>query len=317
MLAAAVEALGSARDRDASRVGPVRAVSERDQLVASYYTLTGTPVGQAPRFSFEERVAAAADAGFTGIGLLGDDYTALRASGRTDADLVGVLDRHGIRVLEVEFLFGWALDGPGDAWRAAEATLHRMADVFAPHHLNVGDLQAPGELAAVDVVAERFAAVCDRAAEHGTRVALEFLPWTAVADLAAAADIVHAAGRPNGGLVVDAWHYFRGHPDDAGLRALAGPDIVAVQLDDADAELVGPLWEDTMFRRRVPGDGTFDLVGLVRALDAIGVDVPYSVEVMSTVEQSLPVEAAARRAHDGAAAVLAEARGAPTGPSSP
>lgn len=282
-------------------------------LIASYYTLTGTPVGQPPRFSFDERVAAAARAGFPGIGLLVDDYAALRSSGRSDADLLGVLDRHGVRVVEVEFLFDWALTGPrADESRAAEATLHTMLDVFAPHHMNVGDLQSPGELAPLELVAERFAGVCDRAAEHGTRVALEFLPWTGLADLAIAADVVHAAGRPNGGVLIDAWHYFRGHPDPSTLQGLRARDVVAVQLDDADAETVGPLFEDTMFRRRLPGDGTFDLVGLVQALAAIGVDGPYSVEIMSTAEQSLPVEDAARRAHDAASRVLARARAIPT-----
>lgn len=282
-------------------------------LIASHYTLTGSPVGQPPRFSFDERVGAAARAGFAGIGLLGDDYAALRSSGRSDADLLGVLDRHGVRVVEVEFLFDWALAGPrADGSRAAEATLHAMLDVFAPHHMNIGDLQPPGDLAPLEVVAERFGGVCDRAAEHGTRVALEFLPWTGVADLAIAADVVHAAGRPNGGVLIDAWHYFRGRPNLSTLHGLRARDVVAVQLDDADAEPVGPLFEDTMFRRRLPGEGTFDLVGLVQALAAVGVDGPYSVEIMSTAEQSLPVEEAACRAHDAASSVLARARAGPS-----
>jgi sugar phosphate isomerase/epimerase len=183
-----------------------------------------------------------------------------------------------------------------------------MADVFAPHHMNVGVLEGPDELGPLDRVVERFARVCDAAAEHGTRVAFEFLPWTGVADLGTAVDVVQAAGRPNGGVVLDAWHYFRGRPDEARLRSLAAGDVVAVQLDDADAEVVGPLFEDTMFRRRLPGEGTFDLVGLIQTLDGIGVDVPYSVEIMSTVEQARPVEEAARRAHDAAAGVLAAAR---------
>lgn len=281
-------------------------------LVASYYTLTGTPVGQPPRFSFEDRVAAAAAAGFAGIGLVADDYAALRSSGHTDADLRAVLDRYGIRVLEIEFLFDWALADPRPAPAShAEATLHAMAKTFAPHHLNVGVLESADALPPLDVVAERFAGVCDRAAEHGTRVALEFLPWTGLADLATAADVVQVAGRANGGVLIDAWHYFRGRPDPARLRSLPAADVVAVQLDDADPDVVGPLFEDTMLRRRLPGDGSFDLIGLVQTLDDIGVAVPYSVEIMSTAEQALPVEDAARRAHEAAATTLADARGTP------
>ena len=41
----------------------------RDELIASSYTLSGAPVFEPPRFSFAERVAAAAKAGFAGIGV--------------------------------------------------------------------------------------------------------------------------------------------------------------------------------------------------------------------------------------------------------
>ena len=83
---------------------------------------------------------------------------------------------------------------------------------------------------------------------------------------------------------------------------------MGVQLDDADAEAVGPSYEDTVLRRRLPGEGSFDLVGLIGTLDAACVDVPYSVEIMSTEQQVLPVTQAAQRAYDAAAGVLASAR---------
>ena len=108
--------------------------------------------------------------------------------------------------------------------------------------------------------------------------------------------------------MLDAWHYFRGNPDDALLQAVAADVVVGVQLDDADAEAVGESYEDTVLRRRLPGEGSFDLVGLIGTIDAAGVDVPYSVEIMSTEQQALPVTQAAQRAYDAAAGVLASAR---------
>jgi hypothetical protein len=50
---------------------------------------------------------------------------------------------------------------------------------------------------------------------------------------------------------------------------------------------------------------------LVRALDETGVDVPYSVEIMSTTEQARPVRDAAARAYRAARSVLSHARSAP------
>jgi len=84
---------------------------------------------------------------------------------------------------------------------------------------------------------------------------------------------------------------------------------VGVQLDDADEEPKVRRWRTPILRRRLPGAGTFDLVQLVSTLDAIGVDVPVSVEIMSSEEQALPVREAAQRAHDATASVLRRARG--------
>ena len=39
-----------------------------NDLIASHFTLTGTPAPNPPRFSFAQRVAAAAAAGFNGVG---------------------------------------------------------------------------------------------------------------------------------------------------------------------------------------------------------------------------------------------------------
>jgi sugar phosphate isomerase/epimerase len=283
-------------------------VNGRRELIASYYTLSGSPVGEPPRFPFAARVEAAARAGFAGMGLLSDDYLALQAAGVSDAALRRVLADHRMRVLEIEFHFDWTAEGSrGASARTREAALHAMADAFSPHHLNVGDLNPPGEGPSIGVVADRFGAVCDRAAEHGVRVALEFLPWTAIPDLATALEIVERAGRPNGGVLVDAWHFFRGNPDAARLRSTRRDQITAIQLDDADAEPVGPSFEDTMLRRRLPGEGAFDLVGLVRTFDAIGVDVPYSVEILSSEHQRLSVREAARRAFASTSAMLRRA----------
>lgn len=287
----------------------MQSLGPRD-LIASYYTLTGAAPGQPPRFGFAERVAAAAAAGFAAIGFQPADYAMCRAAGLSDADMRRILADHGIRIAELEFLFDWAHGGErGAAARKLEDEFYHLADVFQSRHLNVGDLGFGGALDSLDAVAERFAGVCDRAARHDLQVAIEFLPWTPIPDAATAWAVAHTADRPNGGLLVDAWHYFRGVADPAVLRAIPGDRIVAVQLDDADAAVVGELAEDTSQRRRLPGEGSFDLVGFVRLLDAMGVQAPLSVEILSATQWALPVHAAAQAAFDATVAVLAEARG--------
>ena len=281
----------------------------RDDLIASSYTISGSPVFQLPRFSFADRVAAAAAAGFAGIGLAAEDYAACRARGSSDAGMRRILDDHGIAAAELEFLTNWWHDDErGKPSRVVEDHMYAAADAFGARHMNVGSADDRGSLPSVEIVAERFAAVCDRAAPHGLLVALEFLPWSDIPDAAAAWEIVRRADRKNGGILIDTWHYFRGAADPAQIRAIPGDRFVAIQFDDADATRVGTFMEDTTDRRRMPGEGAFDLAGFIRMLDDLGVDAPVSVEILSAEQRARPLAEAARLAHDTSLAVIKQAR---------
>ena len=224
-----------------------------EPLVCSHFTLTGSTSLERPRFGFAERVAAAAAAGFSGIGLLGFDHQLALHAGLTDLDLTGILFDHDVELAEVEFLMDWSA-GPEEPERVAAARILEdqvwaVADVFGPRVVSVGEVGPPEQLPPFDLLAERFGALCDRAAAHGLLVALEFLPWSGIPDIAAAAALVEAVGRPNAGINLDAWHWFRGNPSAEVLRAVADR-IFVLQLDAADRTAVGSLPEDTTLRRR-------------------------------------------------------------------
>lgn len=257
-----------------------------------------------PAADFVARVEAAAAAGYGGIGLRTGDRRRAHADGLTDPDLRAVLDANGIEVVELEGLHKWGMAGDAGAGaRRHEDRLYELADALGGRHVTAtGDLDLPH-----DQVVARFAAVCDRAAEHGLTIALEFLPWTEVADAAAAGRIVREADRPNGGVLVDTWHHFRGAADATLLTALPAKRIVAVQFDDADEQVVGTLLEDTLHRRRLPGRGDFDLVGFLRLLADHGVRAPLCVEVIEDELSELDVTVAATRTADATRAVLARA----------
>ena len=286
----------------------------REDLIASYFTLTGSPVMVPPRFSFRDRVAAAAEAGFSAIGLLTDDYLACREAGLDDRTMRSILDDHGIGIGEVEFLFLWTDDREEMAAGAAaqEDLAWAMAEAFEPRHVNVGELRPPGEALPMDRLAERFSALAGRAASHGLLVAFEFLPWTAVPDVETAIELVRLADCPNAGLLVDAAHLFWGNSDLGSLRDLKPHEVTGVQMDDGDLAAGGDPAERTMTVRTFPGSGDFDLLGLIRALDEIGVDAPLSAEILCPEIQAMPVREAARRTHDTLRAVVDKARsGAP------
>jgi len=302
-----VEQLGDVKEKHMSTSND-RSLGRGD-LIASSYTLSGALVFEPPRFSFAERVAAAAKAGFAGIGLAVEDYAACREHGISDTEMRTILDDHGIRAAELEFLQNWWHDDErGLRARANEDLFYAAADALGSRHINVGSVGPRGTLPELEIVAEHFAALCDRAARHGLLVAFEFLPWSDVPDAAVARRLIELADRKNGGILIDTWHYFRGAADPEQVRSVPADRFFVIQFDDADAVQVGGYMEDTTRRRRLPGQGAFDLIGFIRMLDDMGVNAPVSVEILSDEQRLRPLDEAARLAHDTTRAVFARAR---------
>jgi sugar phosphate isomerase/epimerase len=212
----------------------------------------------------------------------------------------------GVDVFTVEAVTSW-WKGPEDADAAGEeaATMIELADASGAD----GILAVSMEPDAIDLglAIDGLGDLCDRAAERGLWVAVEFLPWSNIPDLAAARDLVEGVGRPNLGYVLDSWHFTRSGSSIDDLAGIA-PKVRAFQISDTLAHAEADVFEENMHRRLVPGAGSADLVGIIRALDAGGMRGPVAIEVFSDELVALaPVDAAVRTA-TAARAVVAEAR---------
>jgi sugar phosphate isomerase/epimerase len=266
-------------------------------LVLSSYTLGS-------RVSFADRVAAAAAAGFEGIGLRIENYLDARAAGLDDATMRARAAEAGVPVLEVEYLTGWGRpEGRDPEQRAKEAALFAMARTFEVGHVNAGLL----ELLPEDLVIPAFAELCDRAGPD-LLVALEPMPYSGVRDLPAAWRVVREAGRPNGALLVDLWHWARAGTSAADLATVPPERIVSVQLCDVRPTPLRPLRAESLGHRLPPGEGAGDAVGVVRALLGHGVTPRIvAVEVISDALLARGPGYAARTAADAARDVLRRA----------
>lgn len=262
-----------------------------DAAVLSYFSLQFA--------DFDERLDAAAEAGFQGIGLLLHDYRRMLRKGRTPKELREAVDARGLAVVEIEALMGW---GAADfSFAAADLdTVCEMAELFESRHLQaVGPFEG-----SLDDAGRAFARACDRAADVGLRVALEFLPPNNIPDAGVALDIVERAGRSNGGLCVDSWHHFRGARDEVLLRDVPADRLVSVQLSDGTLEPTSDDYIPDCMTHRVPtGEGEFDLPRLLSILDEAGCTAPRCFEVISAELQGLPHREAARRIAAGARAL--------------
>jgi sugar phosphate isomerase/epimerase len=169
------------------------------------------------------------------------------------------------------------------------------AEALGARHIKVAPDVTDGQWERDRWVAE-FAALATDATDAGTRIGLEFLPWSNIKTVHDGLDLVRAAGHPRGGLIIDVWHTERTHTPPADLAEVPLQYIVGVELNDADAEPIGTLFEDTVHRRRLCGEGTFDLPGVIAALRTAGWHGPWGVEILSEEHRKTPVREAVANA---------------------
>jgi sugar phosphate isomerase/epimerase len=257
-----------------------------------------------------EVVPAAAGAGFDGITVSARSHARAVRDGVASADLRTLAADHGVRITDVEAAGDWLGAEPDDVPERLRTTVYTTDQLLTvAAELGATTLTAvhAGERRPLDQSAAAFARLCDRAAEVGLQVALEFVAWMGIASLADGWDVVRTADRPNGGLLVDVWHHRRTSASDALLEEIPPERILSVQLCDAEAEPRGPLPEDVT-RRTLPGRGALDVVGFVRTLLACGVAAPIGVEAFDAQLVAQGVPEAAHVLHDELAAVVDAAR---------
>ena len=149
-------------------------------VVASLFTLTGAGFGVEPRHSFVDRCRAAAAAGFTGIGLHADDLPRTVAAGLDVAGMRGVLADTGLRVVEIEFLGGWALNAETQGLERTVERIEAVADAFGGRHVSAGEFRGDAPLD-LDAAAARLDTLAERLDRRGMLVAVEAFPWSALA----------------------------------------------------------------------------------------------------------------------------------------
>lgn len=278
-----------------------------DQLVATCWTSAGftSPLNADQRspVDFRERVEATSAAGFVGMGfILADLLHAEETYGM--GGMKSILDDNNISHREVEFLSNWWSNGEERAASDRERTdMLRFVEGLGANVFKVGPQEndSPWEL---EHWGKEFATLCSQAGGVGARLAIEFLPWANIDTLSVANRLIDAAGHPNGGMIVDVWHIERVGTAHEEVAATAPERIVAVELSDAAADMVGGWNVDTADNRRYCGDGVFRLLSLVAALRQAGFAGPWGVEILSTEHRALPLPEALARARDTTMALL-------------
>jgi sugar phosphate isomerase/epimerase len=281
-------------------VGETEPVMNRDaDLLASYWTISGGALPHTDReyspFDFADRVEAAARAGFKGFGLWHADLEHILEH-RSLKEMKQVFDDNGIKHIELEFLTDWFLDGERKQHSdQRKQLLLRAAEALGAHHVKVGDFFR--EKCPMARLVEAFAALCAEAAEHGTLIGFELMPFAMLDTLQDSLAMIEAAGAKNGGISFDLWHIVKLGIPYADVARVPPGYIISVELNDGTFEAPWSLHEDTVNHRRFCGEGEFDVRGFIECLQSAGYEGPWGIEVLSGELRQLPLNAVVERAY--------------------
>jgi sugar phosphate isomerase/epimerase len=260
------------------------------ELLASYWTISGgvphTDREYSP-FDFRDRVESAAKAGFKGFGIWHADLDHVLEK-RSLKEMKCILDDNGIEHIEIEFLTDWFLDGE----RKKKSDVERMkllkaAEVLRATHIKVGDFF--NENTSMPRLIESFRSLCGDAADHGTRIGFELMPFSMIDTLTGTLEMVEGAGAKNGGICLDLWHIVKlGIPYESVAR-LPQQYVVSIEINDGTFTCPWSLHEDTINHRRLCGEGEFDVKGFVSAMRKAGYSGAWGIEVLSEELRKKPL----------------------------
>ncbi|MGW7419003.1 bifunctional sugar phosphate isomerase/epimerase/4-hydroxyphenylpyruvate dioxygenase family protein [Streptomyces sp. NPDC054813] len=229
-----------------------------------------------------ERLTAAARAGFDGIEIFENDLLASPLPPREIrarcADLGLSIDLYQ-PMRDIEAVPD---DEFGRNLRRARHKFELMRELGADTVLVCSSV-SPLALDDDDLATEQLAELASLADDFGIRVAYEALAWGRhVSTYDHAWRIVAAADHPALGTCLDSFHIRSRGSDPKGIEAIPGEKIFFLQLADAPL-LAMDVLQWSRHYRCFPGQGGFDVAGLVRHVLRTGYDGPLSLEVFNDV----------------------------------
>ncbi|MEX5257707.1 bifunctional sugar phosphate isomerase/epimerase/4-hydroxyphenylpyruvate dioxygenase family protein [Kocuria arenosa] len=245
--------------------------------------------------TLEEKMHAAAAAGFDGIEVFEQDLVVSPSSPEEIRGLAGQLG------LSLDLYQPFRdFDGVGPEQlaanlRRAEAKF-RLMNRLGTDTLLVCSNVATAEVDDDEVMAGQLRQLGGLAARHGVRLAYEALAWGRfVNDFERAQRIVDLADHPSVGTCLDSFHILSRAWDPAPIEDIAAEKIFFVQLADAPLLSLDVLsW--SRHHRVFPGEGDFDMVGFMSHLVRAGYDGPVSLEIFNDAFRQADVN---RTAVDG------------------
>jgi sugar phosphate isomerase/epimerase len=264
--------------------------------------------GTLANVDFRTLVESAAGAGFQSVSMWPTIYYPAIEAGLSEQDMRLLLDDNGLTISEIDPICNWFPAEHSEAnlampfFKYTDDDFFRISDALGGKTLNA--IQAWGPALEQQLLVDALSKLCERAATHDLAVSVEFLPWSPIANLSVARELVEATGQQNCGVNLDTWHHYRSGGSVEDILGTPGKLINAIQLNDIDAEPWPDIIDETSNGRLLPGEGVGDSEGVIDALDVIGCEATLGVEIFSSELNEIPPEQAARRVYQSTRQVL-------------
>jgi sugar phosphate isomerase/epimerase len=262
-------------------------------LMSLYWTTAGIfpGRGEISRFDFNDRVRAAAQAGFKGIGIWHTDLEHILQH-RTLKEMKKILDDNGIKYVELEFVTDWFLDGARKAESdSRKKRLFEASEALHAKHIKVGDFY--NSICPMPCIIESFAALCTEAENYGATIGFEIMGCAMIDNIQDALTMVETAGAKNGGLIIDIYQVANIGMTYEQISRIPLNYLINVELNDGT--LPGNPDHDPS-NSRFCGEGEYDIKGLINCVNNMGYAGPWGVEVISEKLAALPLKELSTRA---------------------
>ena len=230
--------------------------------------------------TLEEKLRAAAAAGFRAVEIFDTDFVASALSAEAVKALLDELDLQCVLYQPLRDFEGMPEPYRARAFARARQKFEVMRTLGCDRLLLCSNTSPHATGDRATIVAD-FRALGDLAATYGITVGYEALAWGRhVDDHRVVWEIVQAVDHPNIGILLDSFHSLARKIPNESIRAIDPAKIVFVQLADAPLLDMDYLYWSRHFRN-LPGQGGLDLTGYVAEILRTGYDGPLSLEIFN------------------------------------
>ena len=229
--------------------------------------------------SLMDKISITGEAGYDAIELWSDDLTKYEEENGNLDGVVKALEDNGLKVITLIALHGW-MDSVGEKYQEcleeARRRMKQAAAVGSPYII----ASPPRNVVDLHLGAQHYRQLLEIGREYGVKPAMEFLGFVdGVNQINDAWQVVTEADDPDGTIIMDVFHMYKGGSTMDDLRKVPGDRIAIFHINDAPKS--PPIEQQSDADRVYPGDGVAPLGEMLKIIRESGYKGVISLELFN------------------------------------